>query len=111
MTKARCNNNCRRTVCVCKLPIFALDHIELKCCSNSLYHLICIMDQSKCFNCQKEFNPQIIKAIKKAESNLLENYQKKHSTRNKTIAFRNHIKKKVYEIMLNRIRERIASRN
>ena len=109
--KVHCNQNCRTGLCVCKLPIFALDHIELKCCRNSSYHLICIMNQSKCFNCKKEFNSQIIKAIKKAESNLLENCKKEHLIRNKTIAFRNHIKKKVYAIMLNRIQEQRQNSN
>lgn len=102
-----CSLDCMKSECICKLPIFIWDHIQLSCCSKSLYHVVCITGQSKCIYCKKEFNQKMMKAIKKAENKILDECETSESRTKKLSSFRKQVNTNVYEIMLSRIKNQL----
>ena len=101
-----CSADCMKSACICELPIFIMDHIQLMCCNKS-YHVLCIADKTTCLNCKQEFDHQTIKAIKHTERKILEKYQKQQLGEKKRILLRKDINKQVYEILLLRIKKQL----
>ena len=96
-----CNRKqCITKKCFCNLPISLADHIELKCCRKSVYHVVCIIKHDKCPYCLRKFNDNTLKAIKMTQTKVLEKIDKKKEIEKKKSFLRKQINKKVQCMIL-----------
>ena len=94
----RCNINCVETNCYCKLPLNLFHHIELPCC-NSVYHVVCMLNQMICPNCKCQLNKNILDYIHHMNIQVLQKEKANDVKKQKRNAFRRHIKEVVHKII------------
>lgn len=84
VTKDHCD--CKELKCFCGLPLYAMDHLQLPCCVEGKYHVLCIQNQQQCPKCKQIFYEDIKEVIENAEIIVMKKYsmeQKLESRREK----------------------------
>ena len=100
--KTKCNEQCFKLKCSCKLPIISLQHIQIKCScgTSSLYHVLCISDATKCIHCNKSFSIEIMFQIKTIKKQIIEDIQKHKLRQRKQTFFRKQLQQKITQQVL-----------
>ena len=96
-TRTKCY--CKESRCICQLPLFAMDHLELPCCTEAKYHVLCISKHSKCLKCKKEFNEQIKLFIKNAEALMIQKFDKEKIVESKRSKARKQLQKTINDVI------------
>ena len=84
-----------------------MDHIQLPCCQAFSHHVICIYGESSCPNCKIRFDAQTNRFIQDAQAKVCVKLKEKATKDRKREMFRKEIKKKITEIVLNRIEKKL----
>ena len=85
--------DCKDLQCFCGLPLFMMDHLQLPCCGEAKYHVLCISNQTKCFKCNKEFDKFIKRHIQNAEAIVLQKLQKEEKFELKRLQAREQLQR------------------
>ena len=100
MYARRTKCHCKESRCICQLPLSTMDHLELPCCTEAKYHVLCISKHRKCLKCKKEFNEQIKMFIKSAEALMIQKVEKEKKIESKRSKERKQLQKTINDVIL-----------
>ena len=88
MSAKKIECNCKEVQCSCGLPLFMMDHLQLPCCNEAKYHVLCISNHTKCLKCKKDFNEHVILFVQNAQAIIMQKFRKEQSNELKRLKAR-----------------------
>ena len=100
MSVKRIECDCKELQCFGGLPLFMMDHIQLPCCDEGKYHVLCISNQTNCLKCKEEFNKHIKKFIQNTEAIIMNKFQKEQNNELKRSKTRKQLQRLINNVIL-----------
>lgn len=101
----KCTAKCINSHCCCNLPIYLMYHIQLPCCKDSLHHIDCIVNKSKCPNCKIKFEQDTKTYINNVKTVVYEKLKEIETRKQKQNLLRKNIQLEVNKMIKERNRK------